>query len=58
MIMSEGRADRFSNLKPTVLSKESNFGRREGVILGQFEHSMVIAICKIFFQIEETEMKS
>ena len=37
VVMGEGSADVLVDFEPAIVGQEFDFGRREGVVLGQFE---------------------
>lgn len=58
VVVSEGGADGLADLEPAIVGKEADLRRRERVILGQLQQSVIETIPEIFIQVVEDKMEN
>ena len=58
MIVREGGADGLADLEPAIVGKKADLGWREGIILGQFQQTVIETISKIFIQVVEDKVEN
>ena len=58
VVVREGGADGLADLEPAIIGKEADLGRREGIILGHLQQTVIETVPEIFIQVVEDKMEN